>query len=748
MNQTRASSLVLLALGLAACGSGAQAPAAATAPPTVAAAPAAPPPAPPPPAPPSPPAPEVNPFLQPSALPFHLPPFDKIKDADYAPAFEAGMAEQRKESDTIARDSDPPTFDNTIVALERTGRTLTRVQKAFSNLNASNTDDAMEKVEAEMAPKLAAHQDAILLDAALFARVDAVYQRRGELGLDPESAQLVERYEDTFVRAGARLSEADKATLKKLNEELSSLSTRFRQNVLAATKDGAVVVDDVHQLDGLSQEQIGAAAEAAKARGLDGQWVIGLQNTTIQPPLAQMKNRALRERVFRASVMRGRGGATDNTGVVSRIVELRAKKAALLGYPNFAAYALSEETAGTPAAVNRILDQLAPVALTKAREEAAGIQAQIRADARAAHSSPFTLAPWDWAFYAQQVRKVRFSFDDAQVKPYFEMNRVLQDGVFFAAHELYGITFTERHDLPVYQPDVRVFEVRDADGSTIGLLLLDYFKRDSKQGGAWMDTFVDQSTLLGDKPVVINNLNVPRPAPGAPALLTFDDVTGMFHEFGHGLHGLLSAVKYPLLSGAGVPPDFAEFPSQFNEMWSREPAVLAHFAKHYQTGEPLPRALLDKILAAKDYGQGYATLEYLAASLVDQSWHQIPLASVPPAARVMAFEDAALARHRVAYPPVPPRYHTTYFSHVFAGGYEAGYYAYIWSEVLARDAGAWFHAHGGLSRAAGDTFRARILSRGRTKEPSVLFEEFYGHPPDIKPLLEYRGLTLPGQPKH
>ncbi len=752
MPLTRTSSLARpllpVVLCVAACGSGAKAPAAATAPPTVAAAPAAPAQAPAPPAEPSPPPREVNPFLEPSSLPFHLPRFDKIKDADYAPAFEAGMAEQRKEIDAIAHNPEPPTFDNTIVALERSGQTLTRVEKTFGNLNASNTDEAMEKVEAEMAPRLAAHRDAITLDAALFARVDAVYQHRSELGLDPESGQLLDRYEDIFVRAGARLSDADKATLRKLNEELSSLSTRFRQNVLAATKDGAVVVDDVQQLDGLSQEQIGAAAEAAKARGLDGKWVITLQNTTIQPPLAQMKNRALRERVFRASVMRGRGGSSDNTVVVSRIAELRAKKAALLGYPNFAAYALVEETAGTPAAVNRILDQLAPAALAKAREEAAGIQAQIRADARAAHTQPFTLAPWDWAFYAQEVRKARFSFDDAQVKPYFEMNRVLQDGVFFAAHELYGLTFTERHDLPVYHPDVRVFEVHDADGSTIGLLLLDYFKRDNKQGGAWMDTFVDQSTLLGDKPVVINNLNVPKPAPGAPALLTFDDVTGMFHEFGHALHGLLSAVKYPLLSGASVPPDFVEFPSQFNEMWSREPAVLAHFAKHYQTGEPMPKALLDKILAAKDYGQGYATLEYLAASLLDQSWHQIPLASVPPAARVIAFEDAALARHRVAYPPVPPRYHTTYFSHVFAGGYEAGYYAYIWSEVLARDAGAWFHAHGGLSRAAGDTFRAKILSRGRTKEPSVLFEEFYGHPPDIKPLLEYRGLTLPGQPKH
>jgi len=510
--------LVPVAICMAACGSSARPPAAASAPPTVAAAPAAPAPAEPPvpAAPPSPP-PEVNPLLEPSPLPFHLPPFDKIKDADYAPAFEAGMAEQRKEIDAIAHAAEPPTFDNTIVALERTGRTLTRVEKAFFNLNASNTDDAMEKTESEMAPRLSAHQDAILLDASLFARIDAVYQHRGELGLDPESAQLLERYEDMFVRAGARLADADKVTLKKFNEELSSLSTRFRQNVLAATKDGGVVVDDVGQLDGLSQEQIGAAAEAAKARGLEGKWLISLQNTTIQPPLAQMKNRELRKRVFHASVMRGRGGSADNAGVVSRIVELRARKAALLGFPTFAAMALAEETAGSPAAVNRILDQLAPVALAKARDEAASIQAQIRADAKAANSAPFELAPWDWAFYAQEVRKARFSFDDAQVKPYFEMNRVLQDGVFFAAHELYGLSFTERHDLPVYQPDVRVFEVRDADGSTIGLLLLDYFKRDNKQGGAWMETFVDQSELFGDKPVVINNLNVPKPAPGEPA---------------------------------------------------------------------------------------------------------------------------------------------------------------------------------------------------------------------------------------
>jgi peptidyl-dipeptidase Dcp len=691
---------------------------------------------------------DVNPFLRASSLPFHVPPFDKIKDGDFAPAFEAGMAEHRKEIDAIAHGDAAPTFDNTIVALERSGRTLTRVAKTFFNLVASNSDEALEKVEADIAPRLSAHQDEMLLDGALFARVDAVYKQRSELGLDAESMQLVERYENMFVRAGVRLPDADKATLKKINEELSSLSTRFRQNVLAATKDGAVVVDDVKQLDGLSPEQIGAAAEAAKARGLDGKWLITLQNTTIQPPLAQMTNRALRERVFRASVARGRGGKYDNTQIVAQTAQLRAKKAALLGFPTFAAYALAEQTAATPAAVNRILDQLAPAALAKAREEAAAIQAQIRADAKAAHTQPFELAPWDWAFYAEKVRKAKFDFDAAEVKPYFEMNRVLQDGVFFAAHELYGLSFTERRDLPVYQPDVRVFEVHDHDGSIIGLLLLDYFKRDNKQGGAWMDTFVDQAGLFGDKPVVINNLNVPKPAPGEPALLTFDDVNGMFHEFGHGLHGLLSSVKYPLITGTAVPADFVEYPSQINEMWSREPVVVAHFAKHYKTGEALPKPLLDKVLAAKDYGTGYATLEYLEASLLDQSWHQLPLAQIPTAAKVAGFDDIALARRHVAYAPVPPRYHTTYFSHIWAGGYEAGYYAYIWSEVLARDSGAWIHAHGGLSRAAGDVFRAKILSRGRTKEPSVLFQEFYGAPPDIKPLLEYRGLTLPNQPKH
>lgn len=684
------------------------------------------------------PAAAANPFFAPSPLPYQLPPFDRIKDADFVPAFDAGMAEQRKEIDAIAHAPAPATFDNTVVAMERSGRMLARVRKTFLNLNMSNTNDAMQQIEADMAPRLAAHEDAILLDPALFARVDAVYAQRDKLGLDAEAAQLLERYERRFLRAGAKLSEADKAELKQLNEQLSSLTTQFRQNVLKATKEGAVVVDDVKELDGLSPEQLSAAVEAAKARGLDGKWVLTLQNTTIQPPLEQLKSRALRQRIFEASSARATAGGADNRAVVVKILELRARKATLLGYPSFAAYWLAEQTAGAPAAVNDILGKLAPAALAAAKEEARDIEQRMRAQ-----GARFKLEPWDWAFYARQVSEARYGFEDAQVKPYFEMNRVLEDGVLYAAEQAYGLSFKERKDLPRYHPDVRIFEVVDADGSTAGLLLIDYYKRDSKAGGAWMDNYVDQSTLLGQKPVVVNNLNVPKPAPGEPALLSFDEVTTMFHELGHGLHGLLSAVRYPLLSGINVPPDFGELPSQVNETWTRDPGVLAHFARHYRTGAPMPKELLDKVLAAQRYGQGYATLEYLQAAMLDQAWHQA--AKLPAAAEVPAWEQATLAKAGVAFGPVPPRYHTCYFNHIFSSDeYSVGYYSYIWSEVLARDAGAWFYAHGGLTRANGDVFRAKILSRGRTREPSVLFQDFYGQPPDIGPLLEWRGLKLPG----
>jgi peptidyl-dipeptidase Dcp len=689
--------------------------------------------------------PPANPFFQPSTLPYQLPPFDQIKDADFRPAFEAGMAEQLKEVAAIAQDAAPATFDNTIVALERSGRLLTRVSKVFFNLNASNTDDEIQKIESEMAPKLAAHQDAIMLDAALFARVEALHKQRDSLGLDPESAQLLDRYYKQFLRAGARLSEADKTALKQINKDLSSLATQFEQNLLKATKEGAVVVDDVAQLDGLPAEQVGAAAQAAKERGLTGKWVISLQNTTIQPALEQMKNRALRERVYRASIARGNGGAADNTAVVAKMVALRAKQAALLGYRDYASYSLEDEAAGTPAAVNKMLAQLGSASLLKAKAEAADIQKLIDVQTKANHSASFKLQPWDWAFYAQQVRKARYDFDDSQVKPYFELNHVLQDGVFYAAHELYGVTFKERTDLPLYRSDVRVFEVFEEDGSSLGLLIRDDFKRDNKNGGAWMDTFVDQNGLFGQKAVVINNLNIPKPAAGQPVLMTFDDVTGMFHEFGHGLHGLFSHAKYPLLAGTSVPPDFVEYPSQFNEMWAREPAIVAHFAKDYRTGEPMPKALLDKVVAAQNFNGGYDSAEYIAAAMIDQSWHQIAASAAPPAAGVMAFEAAALKKAGMSFGPVPPRYHTPYFAHAFSGslGYSAAYYAYIWSEVLARDTGTWFHTHGGISRANGDFFRAKVLSRGRTLEPGVLFEQFYGQPPNVEPLLDYRGLALP-----
>ena len=687
--------------------------------------------------------PPSNPLLEPSPLAYQFPPFDRIKDGHFVPAYEAGMAEQLREVAAIAGNPAPADFENTIVALERSGAVLNRASKAFGALNASNTNDELQKIDRDLAPRLAAHHDAIMLDAALFARVESLYKDRDGLGLDPESAQLLSRWRGEFVRAGARLAEADKAALKEINKELSSLTTQFEQNLLKAAKDGAVVVEKAEELEGMPEDQVGAAAEAAKERGLAGKWVISLQNTTIQPALEQMKNRALRERVYRASIARGRSGAVDNAALVSKIVSLRARQAALLGYPDYASYSLEDEGARTPAAVNAMLAQLGPAALLKAKSEAADIQKLIDAEAKAAGRPSFKLQPWDWAFYAQQARKARFDFTDAQVKPYFELDRVLKDGVFHVARGLFGLSFKERTDLPVYRPDVRVFEVFEDDGRSVGLFVCDFFMRDNKNGGAWMDAFVDQVGLFSQKPVIVNNLNISKPPAGEPVLMTFDEVTTMFHEFGHALHGLLSDVRYPTLAGTNVPSDFVEFPSQQNEMWTRDPAVLANFARHHKTGEAMPKALLDKVLAAQTYGEGYGAAEYLAAAMIDQAWHQIPQTRAPPAAEVMAFEAAALKKAGMTFAPVPPRYHTTYFAHSFSGGYAAAYYAYIWSEVLARDTGKWFQTHGGLSRANGDFYRAKILSRGRTMEPGLMFEQFYGGKPEIGPLLEYRGLVLP-----
>jgi len=685
-----------------------------------------------------------NPFDAPSTQPFHLPPFDRIHDSDYRPAFQAGMAEQLRQVAAIAHNSEPPTFANTIVALERSGRLLERVETTFSNLNSCNSDPEMQQIDTEMAPLLAAQRDAIHLNPALWARVDELYNRRASLQLDAESLQLLTRYHTMFVRAGARLTPDQQARLKDLNKQISTLTTRFKHNVLKATAEGAVVVDDVAQLDGLSAQQIGAAAEAAATRGMQGMWLITLQNTTDQPVLAQLSNRELRERIYRESISRGLGGPTDNTAVIAELVRLRAERATLLGYPDHAAYQLADESAGTPEAVRDMIAQVAPAALARAHAEAADIQKLIDAQAAAAGSASFALQPWDWFYYTEKVRKERYDFDQAAVAPYFELDHVLKDGVFYAAHRLYGLNFRERHDLPVYQKDVRVFEVSDADGKPLALFLADYFARDNKQGGAWMSSYVRQSRLLERKPVVANHLNIPKPPHGQPVLLTFDEVTTMFHEFGHALHGMLSDVHYPLLSGTAVPRDFVEYPSQYNEMWAREPSVVAHYARHYQTGAPMPPELLAKVLAAQNFNQGYATTEYLEAALLDQAWHQITVAEAPSAQQVPAFEQHALDASGLNYPPVPPRYHSTYFAHIFESGYSAGYYAYLWSEVLARDTGEWFHTHGGLTRANGDFLRTRVLSRGRSEDPQVQFRNFYGRAPDIAPLLEYRGLAGAG----
>jgi peptidyl-dipeptidase Dcp len=684
-----------------------------------------------------------NPFSHPSTLPYQSPQFDRIRNEHYRPAFEQGMQEQRAQVQAIVNDPAKPDFQNTIVALERSGQVLHRVSAVFFNLNASNTDPELQQIDSEIAPKLQAHEDAIYLDPALFVRVAAVYERRSRLGLDSESLQLLERYHIEFVRAGARLSDADKARLREINGQLSSLTTQFKQNVLKATRSGAVVVESVEELDGLSAEQIGAAANAAAARGISGKWLITLQNTTNQPPLAQLKNRSLRERIYQASTARGLGSGPDdpdNTAIVAQMVRLRAERAALLGYPNHAAYQLEDESAGNPAAVHRILTELAPVALTRARRDAADMQRLIDAEAAAHQTASFALQPWDWAFYSDELRRARFDFDQAKVKPYFELEHVLHDGVFYAAQELYGLRFRERTDLPVYHPDVRVFEVFDADGSALALFLGDYFARDNKQGGAWMNSFVRQSRLFGHKPVVVNNTNIPQPQPGQPTLLTFEEVVTLFHEFGHAIHGILSNVQYATLSGTALPRDFVEYPSQYNEMWAREPLVLAHYARHYETGRPMPEELLAKVLCAQKFDQGYATTEYLAAALLDQAYHRITADQAPSAAGVMAFESAALREYGVEYGPIPPRYHSTYFSHIFAGGYSAGYYAYLWSEVLARDTGQWMLARGGLTRANGNRLRELVLSRGRSSDPQTMFRNFYGGPPDIGPLLEYRGL--------
>ena len=681
-----------------------------------------------------------NPLLQESALPYHYPPFDQIKDQDFAPAIEAGMREQLKEIEPIANNSEKPTFENTVVALERTGRLLDRGETTFSNLNSCNTNPAMQKIETDMAPKLAAHRDAIHLNGKLFARIQELYDNRDKLGLDPESAYLLERYYKDFVRAGAKLSDSDKEKLKKINAELATLQTQFEQKVLEEKNASSVVVDRKEDLAGLSDNQMASVTAAAKAEHKEGKFVIQLQNTTGQPLLGSLQNRQLRERIMRASLARNsKGGQFDTRNVVIRTAQLRAEKAKLLGYSNWAAYQLEDQTAKDVPTANKLLGDLAPPAVANAKRESADMQKIVDQE-----RGGFRIAAWDWDFYSEKVRKAKYDFDESQLRPYYELNHVLLDGVFFAAGKLYGLTFKERHDLPVYQPDVRVFDVFDRDGQQLAIFIGDYYARPSKRGGAWMNAYVEQSGLFGLKPVVANHLNIPKPPAGEPTLLTHDEVRTAFHEFGHALHGMFSNVKYPRFSGTSVPRDFVEYPSQVNEMWATWPEVLKNFAKHYQTGEPMPQELLDKVEAAEKFNQGFKTTEYLSASLLDQAWHQLDPSRIPTDAIV--FEKEALHKAGVDFPPVPPRYRSFYFSHAFAGGYSAGYYSYLWSEVLDADSVEWMKEHGGLKRENGDHFRETLLSRGGSADALSLFKNFTGRDPYIEPLLKRRGLDRPPGP--
>ncbi len=679
------------------------------------------------------PATRANPFFAPSTLPFQAPAFDTITDADFQPAIEEGMKQELSEVEKIASSAAPPTFANTIEAMEGSGQLLTRTLRVFRGLTQTNTDPMLQALDREDAPKLASHNDEIHLNPKLFARIKALYDRRATLELDVESAHLVERYYRDFVRAGALLNEADKSTLRALNRESSTLTTDFRSKVLAGVNAAAVVVDDRSQLDGLSDSDIAAAGEAAKSRNLAGKWVLTLQNTTQQPPLTYLKNRALRQHIHEASSSRGYGDGPNSTeAIVKRLAQLRAQRAKLLGFPTYAAFVLDDQMAKTPDNALKLLTDVVPAATAKARDEAARMQKMIDRQ-----KGGFTVEAADWQFYSEQVRKAEYAVDDSQVRPYLEVDRVLRDGVFFAATRLYGITFKERKDIPVYQPDVRVFEVTDADGKPLALFYADLYSRSNKAGGGWTSSFVSQSKLLGTKAVVTNNENITKPAPGQPALMTFDEVETMFHEFGHALHAMFSTVTYP--TSNGVPRDFVEFPSQINEHWALDPTVFANYAKHYKTGEPMPHALVDKIRKAHTFNQGFATTEYLSAALLDMAWHMQPADA--PQQDVKTFENAALEKFRVDLPEVPPRYHTPYFSHIWSLGYSAGYYSYLWSEVLDDDAFDWFQEHGGLTRVNGNRFREAILSRGGRQELAEMYRAFRGRDPVVGPLLRERGLA-------
>ncbi|MBN9544019.1 MAG: M3 family metallopeptidase [Alphaproteobacteria bacterium] len=674
-------------------------------------------------------------FKEPSPLPFHAPDFAKIKDSDFEPALKEGMKRQRAEMAAIAADPAAPSFDNTIVAMERSGQMLSRVSDVFFHLTQANTNEVLQKIEAKETPLLAAHHDAIYMDPKLFARVKAVYDQRDKLKLSGEALQLVKVAYQEFIHSGAQLSDADKAKLRAINTREAALSTKFEHQLLAATKAGALVVDDVKQLDGLSAADIAAAANDAKNRKLAGKWVLPLQNTTQQPALLSLSDRAVRERLFSQRwTATEKGDANDTRATIAEMAQLRAQKAKLLGYSSYAAYKLYDQMAETPEAVEKFLTRLVPATAAEEKREAADVQKVIDQS-----GGKFQLKPWDWDHYAQQIRKARYDLDEDQIKPYFELGTVLKDGVFYAANRLYGLTFKERKDIPVWEPDVLVFDVIDADGKPLGLIYFDYFKRDNKAGGAWMSNLVEQSHLLGNRPVVFNVANIAKPAPGQPALLSYEDVNTMFHEFGHALHGLFADQQYPTLSGTAVARDFVEFPSQFNEHWALDPEVLAHYAIHHQTRQPMPKALADKIRKAQTFNQGYALGELLASAELDMRWHS--LSPDAPRQDASQFEAKALAAMGLDTANVPPRYRSSYFEHIWGNDYAAGYYAYLWTEMLDDDIFDWFSKNGGLTRTNGQRLRDMILSRGHTLDYGPMFRAFYGKDPDIGPMLKHRGLA-------
>ncbi|MBU3692003.1 MAG: M3 family metallopeptidase [Candidatus Nanopelagicaceae bacterium] len=672
-----------------------------------------------------------NPFLVKSELPYQLPPFAQISEDHYLEAFYAGTKEQMTEIAEIIAQSEI-TFENTIVALEKSGQTLSRVLNVFYNKSSSDTNDRIDEIEAEIAPKLAAHSDAIRLNPELFNRIKKLIDANPKL--DAESDWLLNRYYRDFLQAGAALDESSRGRVKEINEQLSALETVFAKNLLADTNELAVFVNDIAELDGLSENQIAACKAAAESRGEADKWMISMVNFTGHPLLASLKSRSLREQIMKNSLLKGiRNNQNDTRETFTKMVKLRAERAQLFGCTSHAEYVIQEQTATHPDRVHEMLRKIAPAAIRNAKREAEEIQKVIDS------SDKHELQSWDWDFYTEQVRIKKYSLDTAQMKPYFELERVLKEGVFFAAGKLFGITFKERPDLVTYHSEARAFEVFNEDGSPLGLYIGDFYTRDSKRGGAWMNSLVDQNHLLGQLPVVVNNMNIPKPPAGEPTLLTYDETTTLFHEFGHALHGLLSNVTYPRFSGTSVQRDFVEFPSQVNEMWILWPEVLDNYARHYKTGEPLPQQWVDKLNESTAFNEGHATTSYLAAAVLDLAWH-----SINPDTEIVdveLFEKSAISDYGLDFSPVPTRYRSSYFSHIFAGGYSAGYYGYIWSEVLDADTVEWFKDNGGLKRENGDHFRQQLLSRGGSIDSMQMFRNFRGRDADIQPLLRRRGLN-------